>query len=57
MKYKRNVYKKFEEDNDNPSHDGGGNEQCCTVDTDISEVLAYASNIGPNNGKPDNFLS
>jgi hypothetical protein len=29
----------------------------CLQDTDISEVLAYASKLRPKNGKPDNFLT
>jgi hypothetical protein len=60
MKHKRNVYTTNDgEDNDNQSHDGGGNEQCYVefnVDTNISEVLAYASNFRQNKGKPNNFL-
>jgi hypothetical protein len=60
MKHKRNVYTTMVgEYNDIHSDDISGNEryyEAFTVDTDISEVLAYASNLRPQNGKPDNFL-
>jgi hypothetical protein len=60
MKQKRNVYTTiFEDDNGILSDDARTNEryyEAFNVDTDISEVLAYASAARPINGKPDNFL-
>jgi hypothetical protein len=60
MKHKRNVYTTIVgEDNDIQSDEAGGSEQyylVFTADTDISEVLAYASSMRPQNGNPDNFL-
>jgi hypothetical protein len=60
MKHKRNVYTLVVgEDNNIQCDDTGGNEryyEAFTVDTDISEVLAYETNMRPQNGKPANFL-
>jgi hypothetical protein len=60
MTCKFNVYTPiFGEDNDSQNHDGGGNEQCYgafNVNTDNSEVLVYASNMRPTNGKTASFL-
>jgi hypothetical protein len=54
IKHNRNVYTTIVgEDNDIQSEDAGGNEQyyeAFTVDTYISEVLAYASTMRPENG-------
>jgi hypothetical protein len=60
MKHKCNVNTTIvREDNDNQGRDGDDNDQCYdafNLDTDISEGLAYASNMSPNNGEPDNYL-
>ena len=60
MKQKRNVYTSIiEDDNEILGDDAHTNEryyEAFNVDTDISEVLAYASAARPFNGKPDNFL-
>jgi hypothetical protein len=57
MKHKRNVYTAIVGDgNDILGDNVDANEKSYGADTDISEILAYASNMGPNESKQDNFL-